>query len=250
MLDGQRFARRYFVRVEFPLGASADRDRPLVARDVGQLEVGMKADRDRHRLGAGVRDRGLHFQLPVPQAIRHLDRVGERPLLHPHRLTGELEPAGHPRGFNARAQRRDLPLIGGRKEAVNRDISAYVPEAHVERVPLAVRVERLFVQAIRPRPHEWNPGRIRLCLEVRDRLVGESQHVLSLDAHLERDVSGRRHDRDNNVGCAIGEPDDVAFANGAIPLRQNGRRKSAHEHHEQEKAECFQNPGNSVFSRA
>ena len=34
---------------------------------------------------------------PSSQPMRHLDRVRERPLLHPRRLPVELEPARHPR---------------------------------------------------------------------------------------------------------------------------------------------------------
>jgi len=246
--------------------ASAERNRPLIARHVGQLEVGMKADGHRHGLGAGIRDHGLDSQLSIRESIRHLDRVGERPLLHPHRLPGELESARDPCPFVRGAHGGDLPLVGRREEAVDRNISANVPEAHIERVAPAVRIERLFVQPIRPRSHEGDAGRIRLCLEVGDRFLREPQHFVPVDAHLEGDISDRREDGYNNVGRAIGQPDDVAVTRGGVALRQDGRCERAGEHHEENEAKCVhrdqpatrrgnavpaaKKPRNSVFSRA
>ena len=51
---GTRLAGRDLVWREHPFGARADGDRPVVARRVGQREVGMESDGDRHRLGAEV----------------------------------------------------------------------------------------------------------------------------------------------------------------------------------------------------
>ena len=49
-----------------------------------------------------------------------------------------------------------LPLVVGGQEAVNRRRAANVPDVHVERVPLPVRIKRLLVEAVRPRADERN----------------------------------------------------------------------------------------------
>jgi hypothetical protein len=129
----------------------ADRQRPRVARRVGQLKVRVEPDRDRHRFRAHIDDGRLDFEHAVVQAMRDLDRVRERPLFHPHRLLVGIEAARDPRRFSVRLRLEHLPLIGAAHETMNRNIACDVAELHVEGVPLAVGVERLFVEAVRPR---------------------------------------------------------------------------------------------------
>ena len=73
-----------------------------------------------------------------------------------------------------------LPLVGRRQEAVNRNRAADVAQLHVERVALAVRVERLLVEPVGPRAEERNAAHRRLRLELVDRRVRPAQHVLAL----------------------------------------------------------------------
>ena len=196
----------------------AERDRPFVARRVGQLEVGVEPDRYRHRFLRQVLDPGPHFEDAALQPIGHVDGVGERKLLHPHRLAVELEAARHPRRRVVRLHFDDLPLVGRAEEAVNRDGAADVAERHVERVAAAVGVERLLVEPVRPRAHERNAIEPGLLAEVVDRPVGEAEDVLALDRHLERDVADRGHDADRDLVLRVREPDDVPVLTGGIWL--------------------------------
>ena len=64
-----------------------------------------------------------------------------------------------------------------------------LPKLHVERVALAVGIERLLVETVRPWTDEWNAAQCRPRLECLDRRVGPAQDILALHLHCERDVA-------------------------------------------------------------
>src|SRR5215471_8928116 len=122
----------------------------------------------RHWLCAEVGDLCMHLKNTILQAMRDFNGVSERELLHPHRLLEEFQTAGHPSGFPIGFDFNHLPLICTRKKTVYRDSTAHVAKIHIERVSLAVRVERLFVQAVRPRAKKWNTAQCGSRLEFFD----------------------------------------------------------------------------------
>ncbi len=174
--------------------ACTDGDRPLVAWRVGELKVRMEPDRHWHRFRAHVADGRHHLEHAVTQRVRHLNRVGKRPLFHPCRLTEELEPAGDGGAVAARIDRQKAPLRRRRQKAMYRNRAADVPEAHVERVALAVGVERLFIETIDPRTHERDAGLIRIGFERVHVGVRPAQDVVPFHCHAEGDVADRRCD--------------------------------------------------------
>ena len=190
----------------------ADRQRPRVARGVGQLKVRVEADGDRHRFRTQVDDRRLYFEHPVVQAMGNLDGVRERPLSHPHRLPIELEPARHPGGFGVGVCLHDLPSISRRDEPVTRHVAAYVAELHVEGVSATVREERQFVEAINPGTEKRDAAHPRTRFERLDRLVRPVENLLAFHVHLERDVADRRQDRDGRLRPRVVQLHDVAVA--------------------------------------
>ena len=89
-----------------------DRQHPFIARGIGELKERMEADRDRHRLDAQVVDPRGHFEHAVAKAVRHLDGVRKRKLLHPQRLLEEFQPACHPGRLAVGARLDDFPVAG------------------------------------------------------------------------------------------------------------------------------------------
>lgn len=168
----------------------------------------MKADRHRHRFRAHVEHLRPHFQDAIAQRVGHVDRVGERPLLHPRRLAEELEAAGHP--GRARVCRRfdDLPPIRVLEKAVNRNRPTHVSQLAVECVFPAVRVERGLIEAIGERRQERNAGKASLLLELLGRGVRPVEDIVAPDLHLEADVTRAWSDRHRRLGERVPQLDD------------------------------------------
>ena len=76
----------------------------------------MEADRQWHRLGREIFDRGLDFERSIAQAVRDLDRMRERKLRHPCGVTPQFKPAGD----EMRILPDHSPGIGEQNQAVNR----------------------------------------------------------------------------------------------------------------------------------
>ena len=115
----------------------------------------MEADRDRHRLGAEVGDRRPHFEHAVLQPIASSRSCARTATASSTPAGGRTRAGSSPTPIGASALRLDhLPLVGRLQKAVDRNRAAHVAELHVERVPLAVGVERLFVEPVGPRRRE------------------------------------------------------------------------------------------------
>ncbi len=128
-----RHARRHLLVRQQPPRACRHRDRPLLARRVGQLQPWMVAEGHRHRLGREIDHLRAHLEHAGLQAVGHLDRVGERPLFHPRRLLVDVEPAREPRRRVVVLQFDDLPLVRQAHEAVDRDRARDVARAACRR---------------------------------------------------------------------------------------------------------------------
>ena len=166
-----------------------------------------------------------HFEHAVLQPVGHVDCVRERKLLHPRRLPVELEPAGGPRRRRISPGFDQLPVGIRRQKSVDRNRAANVAERHVERIAHAVGVERLLVEAVRPRPEERNPAHRRFGLEVLDRRVGPPQHVRALDLHFEGHVADRQRDRHGVAGFWRLRAEPLARAASRIALDNRGRQR-------------------------
>ena len=155
-----------------PVGFRADREHPVFARGVGQLEVGVEADGHRHRLGAEVLDPRLHLEHAVGEPVGHLQRVRERELLHPLRIAIEVQLVRDPRARAVGLRFDELPVLRAGEKAVDGDRAADVPELHVEVVFLPVGVERLLVEAVREGREERDAVEARPRAEIIDRRNG------------------------------------------------------------------------------
>ena len=96
LLDRLRHARGHLCLRHRPMRSGRDRERPFIARRIGELKERMETDSDRHRLDAQVVDPRRHFQHAVAKAVGHLDGVRKRKLLHPRRMPEEFQPARDP----------------------------------------------------------------------------------------------------------------------------------------------------------
>jgi hypothetical protein len=157
----------------------------------------MEPDRHRHRRRAEVVDLDGDVEHTVAQPMRHLDGVRERKLRHPVGLPQHVEPAGYPR----------RPLVGLRldhlpdrpaQETVDGMVAAHVAETHVQRVALAVGVERLLVETIGPRRQKRDAER--------------SEDVVAVDRHRRRQVTRQGRDRHRGPVRSVLELHEVGRA--------------------------------------
>ena len=163
----------------------------------------MEADRDRHRFDAQVVDPRRHFQHPVAKAVRHLDGVRKRKLLHPQRMLEEFQPAFHPGRLPIGACFDDIPLAGRCQKSVNGIRPANVSERHVERVSLAVCVKRLLIQPVGPRREKRDANRAGASLVICGRFEREAKDIVPLHFHFDGEIPESWNNRDGRLVSAV-----------------------------------------------
>ena len=110
----------------------------------------------------------------------------------------------------------DLPTIGGREKSVDRNRAAHVAQRHVERIPLAVRVEGLLVEPIRPRSDERDAAERGPRLEFINGRIRPAKDLLTFDLHRKRQIADRRKNGYGDLIIRVFKHDRVAVSTDRV----------------------------------
>src|SRR5207245_9039456 len=105
-----------------------------------------------------------------------------------------------------------------------------IPERHVERVSFSIRVKSLFIEPVRPRPHERDAAERRPRLEFFNGGIRPAKNLLTFDLHGKGDIADRGKNGYGNLILRVLEDNDADIAVNRVLLGSGEGRRAEQRH--------------------